>query len=215
MIFQNYKKENDLIGYLWSKLIKKIRWKSIASSEIDRTSKIEAGSQVVNTVMDKYSFCGYDCKIINCKIGKYVSIADGVVIGGARHPMEWVSMSPVFYFGRDSIKKKFAEFPREDEKCTVIGNDVWIGERALIKAGVTIGDGSVIGMGSVVTKDIGSYEIWAGNPAKKIRDRFSENLKEDLSESMWWDLPDNEIQKLAASIRSPEEFIKNMRAIKD
>ncbi|SCY72678.1 CatB-related O-acetyltransferase [Butyrivibrio sp. INlla14] len=204
-----------MIGYLWSKLIKKIRWKSIASSEIDRTSKIEAGSQVVNTVMDKYSFCGYDCKIINCKIGKYVSIADGVVIGGARHPMEWVSMSPVFYHGRDSIKKKFAEFPREDDKRTVIGNDVWIGERALIKAGVTIGDGAVIGMGSVVTKDIGSYEIWAGNPAKKIRDRFSENLKEDLSESKWWDLPDNEIQKLAVSIRSPEEFINTMRAIKD
>ena len=52
-----------------------------------------------------------------------------------------------------------------------IGQDVWIGAGAIITGGVTIGDGAVIGAGSVVTKNIAPYEIWAGNPAKKIKDR--------------------------------------------
>ena len=62
--------------YIWSRIIKKIRGSSIKNSRIHKTSKIEAGSQVINTFMDKYSFCGYDCKLLNCRIGKFTSVAD-------------------------------------------------------------------------------------------------------------------------------------------
>ena len=96
--------------YIWNRVLKKIRGVAIRNSYIHPTSKAEAGTQFIDSNMEKYSFCGYDCKICNCEIGAYSSIADAVVIGGARHPIEWVSTSPVFYAGRDSVNKKFSIF---------------------------------------------------------------------------------------------------------
>lgn len=93
-----------------------MRGAAIRNSYIDATSKVESGSQFVNSRMNKYSFCGYDCQIVNCRIGMFCSIADNVKIGGARHPIEWVSTSPVFYSGRDSVKKKFSTFDRDEDK---------------------------------------------------------------------------------------------------
>lgn len=193
--------------YYWNKLLKKIRGVAILNSEIHHTSKVEAGSQIVNTKMSKYSFCGYDCKIINTEIGAYCSIADGVVIGGAQHPIKWASTSPVFYSGRDSVKKKFSEFSRPIDNKVYIGNDVWIGDRVLIKTGVCIGDGAVIGMGSVVTKNVGPYEIWAGNPAAFIRKRFSDDIIYEMLKKEWWNLSDEEVENTAYKIRSPKEFL--------
>ena len=103
------------------------------NSVVDITSKVESGSLFLNSTMGKYSFCGYDCEIINCKIGSFCSIANNVIIGGAMHPINWVSMSPVFYHGRDSVKKKFSEFYRDPDKETVVGHDVWIGHGSHIK----------------------------------------------------------------------------------
>ncbi len=58
-----------------------------------------------------------------------------------------------------------------DVNPVAIGNDVWIGSRVTILPGVHIGDGAVIGAGAVVTKDIPPYEIWGGNPARKLKSR--------------------------------------------
>lgn len=197
-------------SYLLNRILKKMRGSAINNCIIHKTSKIESGSQVVNTKIDKYSFCGYDCKISNCSIGAFCSIADGVIIGGARHPIEWASTSPTFYQGRDSVKKKFSEFERDEDAETTIGNDVWIGDRAIIKAGICIGDGAIVGMGSVVTKDVGPYEIWAGNPAKMIKKRFDNKQIEALLASKWWRCNDEIIQKAAAYIRSPEDFLNSI-----
>lgn len=197
--------------YYWSKIIKRIRASAVINSKIHTTSKIEAGSQVINTTMDKYSFCGYDCKLFNCRIGAYTSIADNVIIGGAQHPVSWVSMSPVFYKGRDSVKIKFSEFARTPDLNTVIGNDVWIGERALIKGGISIGDGAVVGMGSVVTKNVEPFSIVAGNPARLIKMRFPTEIIKELIESSWWEIDDDKIKKLAVHIQSPKEFLKELK----
>lgn len=196
--------------YIWNRLLKKMRGVATANSTIHRTSKVESGSQFINSSMGKYSFCGYDCKIINCKIGSYCSIADGVIVGGAQHPIEWVSTSPVFYRGKDSIKKKYCEHDRPTDRTTQIGNDVWIGDRAMLKAGINIGDGAVIGMGSIVTKDVGPYEIWAGNPAKFIRKRFSDEIVELLIIKKWWDRPDSMISDAAYYVKEPKEFLKRL-----
>ncbi len=199
------------LQYIISKILKKIRGAAINKSTIHKTSKVESGSLVVNSTIDRYSFCGYDCDIFNCDIGSFCSIANNVIIGGAAHPINWVSTSPVFYDGRDSVKKKFQTFQRQDDLRTLIKNDVWIGNGALIKQGVTIGNGVVIGMGSVVTKDVPDYEIWAGNPAKFIRKRFNDEIIKELLESEWWSKNDDEIQSLSANFNSIEKSIIRMK----
>lgn len=180
------------------------------NSVVDITSKVESGSLFLNSTMGKYSFCGYDCEIINCKIGSFCSIANNVIIGGAMHPINWVSMSPVFYHGRDSVKKKFSEFYRDPDKETVVGHDVWIGHGSHIKQGVTIGTGSVVGMGSVVTKDVPPYSIVGGNPARVIRMRFDEDVANQLLKSEWWNMSESRIQELSQYIQDPVEFLNQL-----
>ena len=200
--------------YFWAKFFKKIRGAAILNSTIHPTSKIESGSQFINSFMDKYSFCGYDCDIYNCDIGSYCSIANNVIIGGGAHPISWVSTSPVFYNNRDSVKKKFARFDRLPHKKTTIGNDVWIGSSAILMQGVNIGTGAVIGAGAVVTKDVEPYSIVGGCPAKVIRHRFDDEIIRELLDSKWWDLNDNELEICASSIQSPEEFIAKVKECK-
>jgi len=196
--------------YLWSKILKKIRASSIKGSIIHPTSKVESGSHVVNTKMGKHSFCGYNCEIVNCEIGSFVSIANAVIIGGGMHPVTWVGMSPVFYEGRDSVKAKFSKHKRDGVRKTTIGHDVWIGQNVLIKQGITIGTGAVVGMGSVVTKDVPPYAIVGGNPAKLIRMRFEENLASRLLESKWWELDEARLTELAKSFKNPDDFLRNL-----
>jgi virginiamycin A acetyltransferase len=79
---------------------------------------------------------------------------------------------------------------------TVIGNDVWIGQNAVILPGVNIGDGAIIGANSVVGSNISPYTIVAGNPAKVIRKRFDEELIDLLLRFKWWDKSITEINEL-------------------
>jgi len=118
----------------------------------------------------------------NLKIGKFCSIAMGTTIYlGSEHHTEWITTYPSF------AKFKKANFASNTTKGDVIiGNDVWIGDSALILSGVTIGDGAVIGARAVVTKDVKPYEVVAGNPAKHIRFRFSKEQIKKLLEIKWW-----------------------------
>lgn len=201
---------NMKLTYIWAKFFKKIRSSSIKGSYIHKSSKVESGSNLINVRMEKHSFCGYDCETSNCDIGSYTSISNSVVIGGGEHPIDWVSMSPAFYKGRDSIKMKFSEFERKPKKKTIIGHDVWIGRNALIKAGVNIGNGAVVGMGSIVTKDVLPYTIVAGNPAKVIKMRFDKKTIEKLQQSQWWIFSDKDLRKYSKFIKDPEVFLENI-----
>lgn len=198
------------LSYLFSKFLKKIRGSALTNSIINSTSVIESGCNIVNVNMDKYSFCGYNCEIINTDIGSFCSIANGVVIGGSMHPTNWVSMSPVFYNEKDSIKKKFSTFSKAPHKRTIIGHDVWIGQNVLIKQGVNIGTGSVIGMGSVVTKDVSPYSIVAGNPSKLIRNRFNDEIIKKLLSSNWWLFEDEKLHKYGVYFSNPIDFLKSI-----
>ena len=84
-----------------------------------------------------------------------------MLILGAKRPIDWVTTSPCFHNKNNATGICYAENHFQWNEKTTIGNDVWIGERATILSGLTIGDGAVIGGESVVTKNIGSYEIWA------------------------------------------------------
>lgn len=174
-------------------------------------SKIESGTSFVLSSLGDYSYCGYDCNIVNSDIGKFCSLSNRVVIGGASHPMHFVSTSPVFLSHKDSVKAKFSKHDYLPQIRTSIGNDVWIGENVMIKAGIRIGDGAVIGMGAVVTKDVPDYAVVAGNPARIIRFRFDENIIADLLASRWWDLSSDELFKLGCYFDSPGLFLEKIR----
>ena len=84
----------------------------------------------------------------------------------------------------------------------IIGNDVWIGFEAVILAGVTIGDGAIIGARAVVTKDVPPYTIVGGVPAKPIKKRFDKNIITHLLRMKWWDWPDKKIAQNIEAIQS-------------
>ena len=123
-------------------------------------------------------------------IGSFCSISDNVTIFlGGEHRTDWIS---TFAF-----KEKFDDSVvsvRKTKGDVVIGNDVWIGQSATILSGVTIGDGAVIGTMAVVAKDVPPYAIVAGNPARVIRLRFTEDQIKRLLELKWWDWSDEVIQ---------------------
>ena len=114
------------------------------------------------------------------EIGRYCSIANDVVIGPSNHPITNFSTHPISY--------DVNNYPDKDVK-TIIGNDVWIGTRAIIKRGVKIGNGAVIASGAVVTKDVEPYAVVAGVPAKLIKYRFDSETIQELQALEWWNLP--------------------------
>lgn len=181
---------------------------AITSSEMDKTAKVCSGTHINYSKLGRYSYMGYNCFALNADIQSFVSIGDNCRIGGANHPISSVSTSPVFHRGKNILRKNFADFINQPAKTIVIEPDVWIGAGATVKSGVTIGTGSVIGAHSMVTKDVPPYEIWAGNPAHKIRDRFPEDIKAALLKSEWWTWDDSKIQEFAPLFDNPEKFLE-------
>lgn len=198
--------------FVLSRLIKKSRLAAVNNSIIDKSSRVESGTSFINSVLARHSFCGYDCSILNAEIGSFCSIASDVKIGGVAHPVHFVSTSPVFLSHKDSVKAKFAQHDYLPMVKTTIGHDVWIGEGTFIKAGVCVGTGAVVGMGAVVTKDVPPYTIVAGNPARVIRKRFSDELIQSLLATAWWERSDAELRRLGSFVNDPETFVNKLLA---
>lgn len=130
-------------------------------------------------------------------IGKFCQIAAGVefVMNGANHQMNSVTTFPFYTLeGWDMDPPASSDLPLKGD--TFIGNDVWICQNAVILPGVRIGDGAIIGASSVVARDIEPYTVCAGNPAKRIRKRFDDELTALLKELRWWDKSIEEINAL-------------------
>lgn len=185
----------------------------LQDAEVDNTAAICSGVRFYRGKLGKYSYIGNNSFVCDADIGNFTSISTNCYIGGASHPIEWVSTSPVFHKWENIMKKNFSRHEFEIFQRTRIGNDVWIGNRVMIKGGVTIGDGAIIGMGSVVTKDVGAYEIWAGNPAKLIRKRFDDNTIENFENVKWWEWKDEKIASYAKYFNSPDCFFENKEAL--
>lgn len=130
------------------------------------------------------------------KIGRYCSLANNVAVGFAEHPIDRFTSSSLtfssnFMGWRDFAVSegrvgKFKAEDFDDRPLTTIGNDVWIGQGAFIKSGVTIGDGAIIAAHACVVKDVPAYAIVGGVPAKTIRMRFKDDTIERLQKLQWW-----------------------------
>ena len=135
-------------------------------------------------------------------IGKFCSIACGAkfLFNSANHTLGSLSTYPFpIFFEEWGLPVE--DIPRawDNKGDIVIGNDVWIGYEAVILAGVTVGDGAVVGTRAVVTKDVPPYTIVGGVPAKPIRKRFSEAVIDRLLVLQWWDWPE---ERIAASLEA-------------
>lgn len=139
-------------------------------------------------------------------IGNFTSIARGVHIGVGMKRMDCLTshgfiyhnnLSEDCYYGKIFVpKENLVDGSRYAHMPCVIGNDVWIGANAIIMDGVTLGDGSVVGAGAVVTKDVRPYAIVGGVPATVIKYRFNPDIIDVLVRTKWWLWEDEDIVKL-------------------
>lgn len=192
-------------------------------SDYDRSSDIERTIKVVNGVkVGKYTY-GHE-KICRKEwvesIGSFCSISNATIIS-PNHPLEYISAHPFLYFSEDKlfgvervpgllnkdIVKNANHKLYEDNGKIVIKNDVWIGNKANILSGVTINNGAIIGTGAVVTKDVPSYAVVGGVPARILKYRFNKEHIRRLNEIKWWDWSDEKIIESAEYFYDPQMFI--------
>ncbi len=139
------------------------------------------------------------------QIGKFCSIACGAkfLFNSANHTLSSLSTYPFpLFFEEWGLEKKDVTNAWDNKGDIIIGNDVWIGYEAVILAGVTIGDGAIIGTRAVVTKDVPPYTIVGGVPAKPIKRRFSEETISALLEIQWWNWSEERIERNIGAIQS-------------
>lgn len=170
----------------------KIRVKSLCVStkaKLGRRVLIERGVKIDQySKIGDFSYINENARIESAVIGRFCSIATGVIIGPNMHNISSISTHPFNkepFYGFVAHREHYEYMKSHVGKQTIISDDVWVGANAIILNGANIGVGAVVGAGAVVTKDIPCYEIWGGVPAKKIRDRFSKEIRDVLVDSEW------------------------------
>lgn len=149
-------------------------------------------------------------------IDKFCAIAQGVqfIMNGANHKLSGFSTFPFYIFGNgwEKAMPQPEDLPYKGD--TIIGNDVWIGYKALIMPGVKIGNGAIISSRAVVTADVPAYTIVGGNPANVMKKRFSDENISELEKLAWWDWPIEQItQNLTAIMANDMKALRTARKI--
>ncbi len=179
---------------------------------------INARSSISNSKVGFGTYISGGCKLDRIKIGRFCSIGQNIQNKFSLHPShDFVSTHPAFF----SIKKqagftfvmedKFQEnrfIDNDHNFYTEIGNDVWIGNDVKIMQGIRIGDGVIIGAGAVVTKDLESYTIYGGIPAKFIRKRFTDEKISFLLYFKWWEKDFTWLEQNASLFDNIDSFMR-------
>ena len=161
----------------------------LKETTLGKYTEVGAGVRLQEVHLDDYSYVVDRSDVIYSDIGKFVNIASDVRINPGNHPMEWVSQHHFLYrlkqygFGEED-NKPFFNWRRMQR--VIIGHDVWIGHKAIVLPGVTIGNGAVVAAGAVVSRDVKPYTVVGGVPAKPLRSRFPEAIWRCLEEIEWW-----------------------------
>lgn len=194
-----------------------------SNSRVCRGSVLEGNNligcnSIISGHLGRGSYLGENC-MIRGYVGRYCSISNGVRVVIGKHPTErYVSTHPCFYSTRKQAGFTYVEDSlfeevkyAKDKYHVVIGNDVWIGENALIYGGVTIGDGAIVAAGAIVNKDVSPYTIVGGIPAKVLRKRFLDEQIKELLEIKWWDFSESEILEQITKYMDIDSFLSIYR----
>ncbi|GAB4390047.1 CatB-related O-acetyltransferase [Albidovulum sp.] len=212
--------------------IEVLRRDASPSIMLPANSRIEAPSSLKWTAYEhslelgafSYQVSGY---CFAGRIGRYCSFGEQVQIGRQNHPLSWASTSPAFYLHDGFLSvgdnfngaEAFHTYRFTHDKAptrvqlTRIGNDVWIGHGAYIRAGVTIGDGAIIAAHSVVARDVPPYCVVAGNPAVIKKYRLPPQLISPMLRCRWWRFAPWQLTHL--DISDPERFIAGVFEMRD
>lgn len=184
-----------------SRLAANLRFRRGAVPSIDGIGNIDlAGSNVLvppiivrgSLTLGAYTtFGGHNRSFGDVHIGRFCQIAPFVCFYGIDHPMEHLAS----YVGKALLDGRMKA--HQPTQPVVVGNDVWIGHGAVVLKGVSIGDGAVVGAGSVITKSILPFEVVAGNPARVLRKRFPPEVEELVAATEWWNLDESDLWKYA------------------
>lgn len=159
-------------------------------SSLGQKSQVAPNAFVSNSVLGDFTSVGRNTTVIHAELGRFCSVSWNCTIGATSHRYDHLSTHAFPYvkeFG-------FAASSKRINEKTIVGNDVWIGAGAIIMPGISIGDGAVIGAGSVVTKNVLPFEIVVGVPAKKINTRFKPEIIEQILANPWWNWEQDKIK---------------------
>ena len=197
---------------------------TINQSTFEGHNTVYSNSSILNSSIGLCTYIGDGSYISHTKIGHFCSLAENVRIAIGNHPTSvFVSTFPSFYYDTRSqigftlhngkpIYDGLDKYPKgENGYQVVVGNDVWIGCNCTILGGVRIGDGAIVGAGSVVTKDVPPYSIVAGVPAKVIKYRFTEEQIKILESIKWWEWPMEKIQQNYMAFSNIDDFITQFK----
>ncbi|WP_101542551.1 CatB-related O-acetyltransferase [Bacteroides cutis] len=159
------------------------------NSKVHYSSFVGRNTLLASSQIGKYCYIARGVVMNNTKIGNYVSVAPGVQIGGMEHSYWHISQST--WLSDKCIS----------DNVTCIGNDVWIAAGCIIKQGVTIGDGAVVGANSFVVKDVPPFAIVVGTPAEIMKYRFDENTINHIYQSKYWDYPPQKGKRIIDDIK--------------
>lgn len=191
---------------------------------------VDYGSVLTNTVtVDDGSHVGKHCKLMkDVSVGRHTNLVRSVEILGDVNVGNFCAIAPYVVcqepnhttnkpgqqirFYRSFFEEKLGY---DSNGCIEIGNDVWIGRNAIILSGVTIGDGAIVGAGSVVTKDIKPYSVVAGTPAEHVKWRFPKHIRDQLLELKWWEWPSERIKQNEAFFTTNLEDVEDLAALVD
>lgn len=160
----------------------------IRNVDFNKFNSVGEYCRINNSTLNSYSYVAQHSVINNTIIGGYCSIGQNVQVGLSSHKTDYYSTSPFLF---KLVDPYFDEGPRK----TVIGNNVWIGNNATIIGGIKVGDGAIIGAGSIVLKDVEPYSIVAGIPAVIRKYRYNGEIIDKLLKVDWVNSPPRELHE--------------------
>ena len=184
----------------------------VRQSTFGAWTSVGARTAIAESSFGDYSYVVNDSSIIYADIGKFCSIAAHTRINPGNHPLERPALHHFTYRSVSyqlGAEDDAAFFDWRRSHQVTLGHDVWIGHGAVILPGVTVGNGAAIGAGAVVSKDVPPYAIVVGVPAKILRYRFDEDLRNALTRIAWWTWSHERLQAALQDFRDlgTREFV--------